>query len=320
MNKGTHLPRMMPSMTSQSKPAVAWHAVCRFCGRAPLVLALVLLFLPPTFAAPMRIAVVLSVEGASYREFASALGAQLDPALFSLSVGTDAVAPDNADLYVAVGTKATAALANTTRPVLSVLTPRSAVDALNVPSSFAAIYIDQPVSRRLALIAAVLPQARSVGVLYSSSLPAELPMLQRAAAAAGLTLNSQEVVRRSDISPDLAEVLSKSDVFLVLADTEIYRPDTLRNILLQTYRQRVPMIGLSSQYVRAGALCAVYTSPRQIAQQAARAIRRYSASGHLPASRHPEDFEVAVNTQVARSLGLNIQDAEQLRAFIGRQK
>ena len=267
----------------------------------------------------MRVAVVLSGERAFYREFASALGAQLDPAQFSLSVGTEAAVPDHADLYVAVGMKATAVLANTTRPLLSVFTPRSAVDALNVPSSFAAIYIDQPVSRRLALITAVLPQARSVAVLYSSP-PVELPMLQRAASAAGLTVNSREVVRRSDISPDLAEVLNKSDVLLVLADSEIYRPDTLRNILLQTYRQRVPMIGLSSQYVRAGALCAVYTSPRQIAQQAARAIGQYAASGRLPASSYPDYCEVAVNTQVARSLGLNIQDAEQLRAFIGRQK
>lgn len=279
--------------------------------------ALVLLFfcLTPAMAASLRVAVVLSAEGAAYREFAAALREQLDPSLFTLTVVGTSTSPPQADLYVAAGMDATSSLVRVAQPVLSVMAPRAGIETLHLPSSFAAIYIEQPYSRQLALISAALPQARSVGVLYSGR-PPELALLQQLSSSAKLRLIHREVPEPSRLAADLSLLLQNSDVLLVLPDAAIYRPDTIRNILLETYRQRVPMIGLSPHYVRAGALSAVYSTPEQIARQAVRMLGIYAATGRMPNSQYPDDFEVAVNTRVARSLGLNIKNAEQLRASI----
>jgi len=145
----------------------------------------------------------------------------------------------------------------------------------------------------------------------------ELASAKQLSSAFGFRLHIQTVSTPDQLASGLSALLADSDVLLVLPDAEIYRSDTIRNILLETYRQQVPMIGLSQNYVRAGALCAVYSTPMQIADQAARIVSQFARTGKLPDYQYPQEFEVAVNTQVARSLGLTIKSAEQLRNEIG---
>lgn len=270
-------------------------------------------------AAPLRVAVLLSDSGGAYREFAGSLSENLEPhlAVQILEAGdTDFVA----DLVVAVGMKAAAAQAATQQATLSVLVPRAGFERLSRLSSpaFAAIYMEQPMERQLALLAAVLPDVEDVGVLYATP-PAELENLRKLAAKR-FTLHEQTVATPSNLSGALNDLLGESEVLFVLPDAAVYNSDTIRNILLETYRKQIPMIGISPGYVRAGALCAVYSSPQQIAQQAAAVIGQWALSGKLPASQYPKEFEVQVNTQVARSLGLTLKDAVQLRAEVRRKQ
>jgi len=284
-------------------------------SRLLAALMLLCVCLTPAHAASLQVAVVLSDEGVTYREIAATLRKELDTDAFTLTLSNSSVPTGKADLYVAVGMQATASLAQSRQPVLSVLTPRAGIRALRPTAALSAIYVEQPLARQLALLSAALPQVHSLGVLYATP-PAELAELEKLSIAAGLTLRTQLVAEPSQLAASLSGLLEKSDALLVLPDAAVYRPDTIRNILLETYRRRVPMIGLSQHYVRAGALCAIYSTPEQIARQAAKAIEYFAATGRLPASQYPEEFEVAVNTRVARSLGLTIKDAEQLRASI----
>jgi len=106
-------------------------------------------------------------------------------------------------------------------------------------------------------------------------------------------------------------------VLLALPDAAIYNTSTIRNILLATYRNKVPLVGFSPGYVKAGALCAVYSTPAQIAAQSLAIIQDYAETRTLPAAHYAKEFEVSVNEQVARSLGLNIRSASQLRSEMG---
>jgi len=78
------------------------------------------------------------------------------------------------------------------------------------------------------------------------------------------------------------------------------------------------LVGISQAYVKAGALCAIYSTPNQIAIQAVEAIRLFSESGKLPSSQYPKEFEVSVNKQVARSLDIRMEDADRLRDVVRR--
>jgi len=270
-------------------------------------------------AAPLKVTLVLSEDREIYLGFESALRSSLDSRqeIQVLPFGVAA----QPELIIAIGAKAAERFRSSSIPVLNVMVSRAGLEKYRRDSSqgSSGIYMDQPMERRLSLLRAALPQTNSIGVLISSETP-ELATVKQLSSVSGLALHIQTVPTPDRLAASLSELLIDSDVLLVLPDAEVYRSDTIRNILLETSRQHVPMIGLSQNYVRAGALCAVYSTPMQIADQAARIVSQFARTRKLPDYQYPQEFEVAVNTQVARSLGLAIKSAEQLRTEIGERQ
>lgn len=288
--------------------------------------ALILLQAEHAVAAPLRLAVVLSEQGGAYQEYSNALRVQLVNKNIVLSVtDSDQPLPD-ADLVVAAGMKA-ALNAARTQPaaMLAVLIPKEGFARLlnDFPAqlkdgsrTLSAIYLDQPIKRQLDLINSLLPTVGTIGVLYTAP-PKELQSLRTMAAARKIEINERSVSSASNMHSALQELLISSDVLLALPDAEIYNVSTIRNILLATYRNKVPLIGFSAGYVRAGALGAVFSTPGQIAAQTLNIINEYAEKRELPAAQYAKEFEVLANEQVARSLGLNIKNESQIRIEIG---
>ena len=265
----------------------------------------------------MRVTVLLSEVGGAYQTFSEALRNKLQAGKFELNIKRIGETLDDSGLYVGVGMKAASALASRDVPAVNVFVTKAGYDKLQpVPAQRttprSAIYLDQPMERQVALLLAALPDTRHVGVLYTSP-PPELASLRRLLGERNMRLHGQAVNDGHSLNDALENVLNESEVLFVLPDAEVYNPGTIRNILLTAYRKQVPLIGISEAYVKAGALCAVFTTPEQIAAQAASMIVRYAESGRLPAVQYPSEFDISVNMQVARSLDLRIKDADKLR-------
>ncbi|MFZ2300897.1 MAG: ABC transporter substrate binding protein [Gallionella sp.] len=297
-----------------------WIPVFRFASRAGCALALLLPLCPS--GRQLTVTVVQSENGGAYQDFTNALRNALLSQNIPLAVtGVNKVIPDSG-LVIAVGMKAAETVASSDAPfVLNVLVPKVGYEKLlrNFPRragshTFSAIYLDQPVSRQVHLIAAILPDRHRVGLLFSTP-PGELEQIRQEMGKRGLRLREKAVGTQS-VSEALQELLLDSDMLLALPDSAIYNGSSIRNILLSTYRSRVPLIGFSSAYVKAGALCAVFSAPEQIAAQVATLIRQFGETRLLPAAQYPQEFEVMVNEQVAHSLGLHIRPAIELSAEI----
>lgn len=265
-------------------------------------------------AATFGITVVLSENTAPYREFADAFVRELGSDKDWAKVITSDDPIPSTDLVIAVGSKAAVrAGARKTPAILNVLITRSKYDELlhELPqrqdvSSFSSIFLDQPLSRQVHLLAAALPDRHAVGILYSEP-GQDTAKLQYELNKHGYHLHAQAVHSEAALPQSLETLLEDSEVLLAEPDATIYNGLTIRNILVSTYRAKVPMIGYSAAYVRAGALCAIFSSPAQIAAQAARAAREFNRQGTLPPPQYPQEFEVLVNRQVAESLDINIK-------------
>lgn len=271
-------------------------------------------------ADPLRIRLVLSDRGGAYQEFSDALRDELKTRAVVMSVVNVDENAGEADLVVAVGMKSATSLLSSQKPVLSVLVPKAAYEKLAKPTDVrhaSAIYLDQPIERQLSLLRTALPNIKHIGILYTVP-PQGMVNLRRLIAEKNLILHEKIVGPEHDLADALDGVLAESEALLVLPDTDVYNAGTIRNILLTSYRKQIPLIGISQAYVKAGALCAIYSTPAQIATQTAEAIRQFSTTTKLPASQFPKEFEVSVNTQVARSLNIPIKDAEKLRDEIRR--
>ncbi len=277
-------------------------------------------------AAPLKLTLVLSESGGAYREYSEALEAALVNKSVTLQVIEAGNPLPESDLVIAAGMKAASAIAReSTSAKLAVLVPRESFNKLlNVMTgqtkaavnNYSAIYLDQPYKRQLDLISAALPNVRSIGVIYGQQ-SRELNVLRHLVATRKLVLHERPSVDVANLYNNLHAILLNSDVLLAMPDAEIYNASTIRNILLASYRNKVPLIGFSPAYVKAGALCAVYSTPEQIAKQSLGLIQEFLTTGVLPEAQSPKEFEVSINEQVAHSLGLNIKSASQLRSEIG---
>lgn len=209
--------------------------------------------------------------------------------------------------------------ANVREPVVSALIPKSALDAaaseFGRRSALSALYLDQPLSRQLALMRLALPDAKRIGLVLGPE-----SMVQQAATVAALKAHGMEAVVGIANSPGtlfsgLKPALEDTDALFALPDSLVFNNATVPSILMTTYRARIPLVAFSPAYVRAGALLCVYSTPAQIGAQAASMLHGVLRGASVP-SQYPQDFSVRVNDSVARSLGLALKEetlAEQLR-------
>lgn len=287
-----------------------------------LLLSSAIALLAATARADTHVRLVLSDNSPAYQQFLVAFRDKLASSKASVDI-VESKAGDTpqsggkpADLIIAVGIKAAeGAITNIEAPVLSVMLPKMAYEALlerrspaQRTKSLSAIYLDQPWNRQMSFIQAVLPKHNIVGLLYSPYNSIILPRLPR-----GISINAQSVRSAETLFATLENVLNNSDVLLVTHDSEIYTSNNVRNILLTSYRLKVPLIGISQSYVNTGALCAIFSTPEQIGEQAAEILASFARDRRLPEPQYPRFFSIGLNEPVARSLEIELPSPEAIR-------
>ncbi len=260
----------------------------------------------------LRVLVVLSENVTPYQTFASSFRENLSENIQVSVLDRAELFADSeqkVDLIVTVGIKAADWVSGkTTIPVLAAMIPSNKYAELmsRMPHArqVSAIYVDQPWTRQADLIVAALPNKKTIGLLYSTESLLDLATMRKVFVEHGLNLVAKQFKSRDSLFSDLKEVLDHSDILLAISDNTIYSNNNFRNILLTSYQKNIPLVGLSQAYVNAGALCAIFSSPQQLAEQARIAVHDFALTKHLPAPQFPASFSIAVNPDVTRSLGL----------------
>lgn len=197
-------------------------------------------------------------------------------------------------------------------PLLAILVPRQAFERIADPKrlragSLSAVYIDQPPGRQLELIRLALPAAREVGILVGADSRSQLPPLQKAAKERRLNLVTAEA-NQGNLFAALQSILADIDVLLAQPDPSVFNSQTAANILTATYRRHLPLVSFSPSWVKAGALLALYSTPAQIGARGGELLRPALQGKPLPPPQWPREFTVSVNRDVARSLGLALDE------------
>ena len=118
----------------------------------------------------------------------------------------------------------------------------------------------------------------------------------------------------------LQSVIPESDVLLALPVNALKNPGTAHELLLTAYREQIPVVGFSEGLVTTGALLSLYSTPRQHGRQGAEiATRMLAGEPDLPAPQFPKHFTVRINANVARLMGLRMQDESELAEALATQ-
>ncbi len=290
---------------------------------------------PPTISAPaggspMRIQVLQSSTEAPYetalagfrRGLEDALGA--DGQAFDLKVhvlqpndekkGAAAVpGQEKAGLIFSLGTNATrlARQISGERPVVFSMVINPIAQGLYNPSGkepVTGVMMDVGFAEQFDALKRVLPGARKVGVVHQVSNASLVARAREAARAKGLDLIGVSVETSDQIPAALEELTGKIDVLWSFADSLVYSPNLAQFIILHTLRNRLPFMGVSPGFVKAGALFCVYANYEDVGRQSAEMVAEILA-GKSPTSlpmQTPRQSRLALNLSAAEAIGKDI--------------
>lgn len=185
--------------------------------------------------------------------------------------------------------------------------------------SWSSLVIDQPLERSFRLITAIMGKNKKTGVLLGSYTKDLETPLRRAAKKTRQKINIEHINTPDEIPRSLNTLNNSSNILLTLPDPVIYNKNTIRGILLSTYREKLPIIGFSKAYVRAGAIAAVYSKPEQISKQTASIANNFLKRGMFKQDIYqPKEFSIALNKKLAKSLGIKIKSESDIVKHITR--
>ncbi|HWR88406.1 MAG TPA: ABC transporter substrate binding protein [Acidiferrobacterales bacterium] len=324
----------MPTTDTQAKNRAPQASVRRVWVALHTVLLTAMLFVPGLAdAARLTVLVVMTEHGPAYEEVLGSMRATLanaqDKKLSLHAITTDEFTQDGArtpdrnapDLVVTVGTDAAMAVMQTQpavpvycsflpQPAYAMLVNRARGEQVRV----SALYLDQPFVRQLHLIRLALPAHARIGVVLGPESRKNERALRNAVSAVGATLRVEQISDEKQLIGALHQVMDKADILLAVPDPLVFNRNTAQNVLLTTYRLGKPVAGYSRAYVTAGALLSVYSTPAQIGRQIGEELLAMQdrPGRALPAPGYPRYFSVEINERVARSLGIEPGQADDL--------
>ncbi|HEY6807789.1 MAG TPA: ABC transporter substrate binding protein [Gemmatimonadales bacterium] len=296
----------------------------------PRITAFSLLLLsavPRPVEAPRHVVVVVSADAAPYQQALAGLRRSLQARAPAVVIDVVALGGDtarvgqalaairgNAGMVITLGTLATRAVIPRVRdvPVVAgmILNSRELQDAPNATG----VYLEYPVEVELEWLRRVLPDARRIGVLYHGDAGGQrVAEARRIAAASGGSLTVVAIrVEDPEALPDaLAQLTNRADVLWGMNDPVIYNPETARSLLLFSLQNRIPLVGQSNTWVRAGALYALDRDYDDVGAQCAEIASRI-LGGEAPRTVLPEPPRKVVytlNRRTATDLGFVLPPA-----------
>jgi len=202
--------------------------------------------------------------------FESSIG-QFDSYIDVILLGTDfsPLEQSHADLVFALGAKAVTHTSKikTTAPILATMiqTP----ERLDPSKRNYALLLARSPKSQLEWHQRILPQAKRVGLLFDPNInQLWVDEAKRVAASLELEIIAVPVNSPMEIPAALKVLGRNADSILGIADATVYSNKTVRSVLLFSFRNRIPLVGLSKAWAKAGALYALDWNYAKLGQQA----------------------------------------------------
>ena len=239
----------------------------------------------------------------------------------------DTFAADKVDLICAIATPSAQAAYNSARntdiPVVytAVTNPEEAqlADDQGMPVGAVTGTSDQlPVEAQLAMIREILPDAKTIGILYTTSeanSAYSITQYEKYAEEYGFTLETAGVTNTSEVSMAAASLLDKVDCLTNLTDNTVV--SALPTVLDQANEKNIPVFGSEIEQVKRGCLAAEgldYVNLGIETGKMAAQILKGEAKAEDMKYELLTDSSLYINQAVADNLGITVPDDMTQRA------
>ncbi len=223
------------------------------------------------------------------------------------------------DLIYAIGTEAVKAASEkvSNKPIVfsMVLSPaKQKVLKANVTG----VALDVPVKQSLETIKEIIPNAKSIGIIYDPTYSQSIATEAKSVAGNyGLSVVATSVSASPDVVKAIKDMVGKIQVFWLILDPTVATKDTIPFIMNQCQQGSVAVFGFASFLVKVGAIASPVLDYEDIGRQSgamAGDILAKGGTGELPPLAYPRNLNLAINSKTAGALGIKISSDVTKRA------
>jgi putative ABC transport system substrate-binding protein len=178
-------------------------------------------------------------------------------------------------------------------------------------SNIAGASMDIPVKKQFSILKSSIPYLKRIVAFYNPrETEAVIRRAQSVAEEFNFSFEAIPISSEKDIINSLNKLTGKQDALWAVADSRVYTPQNTQFIILETLRSGIPFIGISSSFVKAGALISFSCNYRENGQQAAGLAVRI-LNGESPSNlaiATPEKIEISVNANTAKHIKVQLPE------------
>ncbi|MBP8617073.1 ABC transporter substrate-binding protein [Veillonella sp. YH-vei2232] len=227
---------------------------------------------------------------------------------------------DKKDLVLAIATPAAQSMANATKDIpvvgtaitnyeIAKLVQSDAHPGANVTGTSDAT----PAEQQLDLILKLVPNLRTMGVIYSSSevnSQIQVDEMKKLAAAKGITVVESTVSNVNDIQ-QAAQNLVNQNVQAVYTPTDNVLASAMANLASITDNAKIPVFPADEGMAKTGGVASYSVDYYKLGYQAGLMAAKILAGEAKPADmaiEHQKDFKLYINDERAQKLGITIPE------------
>ncbi|EPH6095719.1 ABC transporter substrate-binding protein [Vibrio cholerae] len=231
---------------------------------------------------------------------------------------------ENPDVLVGIATPTAQALVSATKTIPIVFTavtdPVGAklVKQLEQPGKNVTGLSDlSPVEQHVELIKEILPNVKSIGVVYNpgeANAVSLMELLKLSAAKHGIKLVEATALKSADVQSATQAIAEKSDVIYALIDNTV--ASAIEGMIVAANQAKTPVFGAATSYVERGAIASLGFDYYQIGVQTADYVATI-LEGKEPGSldvQVAKGSDLVINKTAAEQLGITIPEAVLARA------
>ncbi|MFO0752515.1 MAG: ABC transporter substrate binding protein [Thermodesulfovibrionales bacterium] len=135
----------------------------------------------------------------------------------------------------------------------------------------------------LTALARAVPEKKRIGVIYDEAKSsAFVEKVRHAAQARDLEIVARKAETPADVMPLFTALRGKIDLLLLLPDTTVISPDTLKLLMHYSLQHAVPVVSFTSRHMDLGALMALDIDPFDMGAQAGDIAQRLLSAKSTP--------------------------------------
>lgn len=175
------------------------------------------------------------------------------------------------------------------------------------------ISLDVPPESQFTQLKLIAPQVSHIGVIYSPEASQEL--IRRAkeiSTGLGIELVEVQVTSEKEVKKAWDGIKNRIDALWMVADPIVITRDNFEFLQKQTLQQKIPFLGYSENFVKAGALVSVSPDYETIGSQAASIALQILKDKQKPWDiqvTEPIGTIIVLNKATAKKLGLSLTDS-----------